>query len=87
MQVILDEGVAEDWMNLRERDPLSLKRLLVSALSDLLVMLSRLVNSVRNQGPEFLVSKESQRGFATFDIHLEARRGIQQNATGMAGRV
>jgi putative SOS response-associated peptidase YedK len=38
MAVIFDEGAAEDWMNPRERDPLSLKRLLVPAPSDLLIM-------------------------------------------------
>jgi putative SOS response-associated peptidase YedK len=38
MPVILDERMAEDWMNPREKNPLSLKRLLVPAPSDLLVM-------------------------------------------------
>jgi putative SOS response-associated peptidase YedK len=56
MPVILDEGAAEDWMNPRERDPLSLKRLLVPAPADLLVMTpaSPLANSVKNDGPELL---------------------------------
>ena len=56
MPVILDEGAAEDWMNPREGDPLSLKRLLVPAPTDLLVMTaaSPLVNSVKNDGPELL---------------------------------
>ena len=56
MPVVLDEGAAEDWMNPRERDPLSLKRLLVPAPHDLLAMrpASPLVNSVKNEGPELL---------------------------------
>src|SRR5262249_21757213 len=36
MRVVLDEGAAEDWMNPREPNPPSLKRLLVPASSDLL---------------------------------------------------
>ena len=60
MPVILDEGAAEDWMNPRERDPLSLKRLLVPAPPNLLVMTpaSPLANSVKNDGPELLVVSE-----------------------------
>jgi putative SOS response-associated peptidase YedK len=56
MPVILDEGGAEDWMNPREKEPLSLKRLLVPAPSDLLVMqpASPLTNSVKNDGSELL---------------------------------
>jgi len=56
MPVILDEGAAEDWMNPREQNPLSLKRLLVPAPSDVLVMTpaSPLVNSVKNDGPALL---------------------------------
>jgi len=56
MPVILDERAAEDWTNPREPDPLSLKRLLVPAASDLLLMqlASPLVNSVKNEGPELL---------------------------------
>lgn len=56
MPVILDERAAEDWMNPREKDPLSLKRLLVPAASDLLLMrpASTLVNSVKNEGPALL---------------------------------
>ena len=38
MPVILDEAGAADWMNLREPDPLSLKRLLAPAPDDLLVV-------------------------------------------------
>ena len=54
MTVILDEGTAEDWINPREKDPLSLKRLL--APSDLLVMqpAAPLANSVKNEGPSLL---------------------------------
>jgi putative SOS response-associated peptidase YedK len=56
MPVILDEAGADDWMNGRERDPLSLKRLLAPAPDDLLVVrpASPLVNSVKNEGPELL---------------------------------
>ena len=56
MPVILDERAAEDWMNPRENDPISLKGLLVPAPHDLLVMqpASPLVNSVKNEGPELL---------------------------------
>jgi putative SOS response-associated peptidase YedK len=56
MPVILDEAGAADWMNLREPDPRSLKRLLAPAADDLLVVrpASPLVNSVKNEGPELL---------------------------------
>jgi putative SOS response-associated peptidase YedK len=56
MPVILDEAGAADWMNGREPDPLSLKRLLVTAQEDLLVvrLASPLVNNVKNEGPELL---------------------------------
>jgi hypothetical protein len=56
MSVILDEAGAADWMNLREPDPLSLKRLLVPTSDDLLVVRpdSPLVNSVKNERPELL---------------------------------
>jgi len=56
MPVVLNERAAEDWMNPREQDPLSLKRLLVPASSDLLSVrpASPLVNSVKNDGPELL---------------------------------
>jgi putative SOS response-associated peptidase YedK len=56
MPVILDEAGASDWMNLREPEPLSLKRLLVPAPNDLLVVrpASPLVNNVKNEGPELL---------------------------------
>jgi putative SOS response-associated peptidase YedK len=56
MPVILDERAEEDWMNPGESDPISLKRLLVPAPDDLLVMqpASPLVNSVKKDGPELL---------------------------------
>jgi len=56
MPVVLDERAAEDWMNPREQDPPSLKRLLVAAPADLLVIrpASPLVNSVKNEGPALL---------------------------------
>jgi putative SOS response-associated peptidase YedK len=64
MPVILDEGGTEDWMNPREESPISLKRLLVPASTDLLVMqpASPLVNSVKNEGPELL--QVDQQSFA-----------------------
>jgi putative SOS response-associated peptidase YedK len=56
MPVILDGRAAEDWMNPREEAPISLKRLLVPAPSELLVMqpASPLANSVKNEGPALL---------------------------------
>ena len=56
MPVVLNERAAEDWMNPREQDPQSLKRLLVPASSDLLSVrpASPLVNSVKNEGPALL---------------------------------
>lgn len=56
MPVILDEAAAEDWMNPREPQPSSLKRLLVPAPKDLLAITtaSPLANSVKNDGPELL---------------------------------
>lgn len=56
MPVILSERDADDWMNPRENEPLSLKRLLVPAPDDLLVTqcASLLVNSVKNEGTELL---------------------------------
>jgi putative SOS response-associated peptidase YedK len=52
MPMILDERAAEDWMNPRERNPQSLKRLLVPAADDLLTIrpASPLVNNVKNEG-------------------------------------
>ena len=56
MPVILHERAAEDWMNPREEDTLSLKRLLVPAPPELLVMqpASPLANSGKNEGPVLL---------------------------------
>ncbi len=56
MPVILDERMAEDWMNPRKKNLLSLKRLLVPAPSDLLVMqpASPLANSVKNEDTTLL---------------------------------
>jgi hypothetical protein len=56
MPVILDEAGAADWLNLRESDPLSLKRLLGPVPDDSLVVgpASPLVNSVKNEGPALL---------------------------------
>jgi putative SOS response-associated peptidase YedK len=58
MPVILaDPKAQEDWINPREANPLSLKRLLLPAPDDLLLMrpASSLVNRVQNDGPELLV--------------------------------
>jgi putative SOS response-associated peptidase YedK len=56
MPVILSDRDADDWMNPREKAPLSLKRLLVPTAEHLLVVqpASPLVNSVRNEGPQLL---------------------------------
>jgi putative SOS response-associated peptidase YedK len=56
MPVILDEAGAADWMNSREPDLLSLKRLLVPAPEDLLMVrpASPLVNNIKNEGAELL---------------------------------
>ncbi len=58
MPVILESRAADDWMNPREADPLSLKRLLIPAADDVLVAqpASPLANSVKNEGPELLVT-------------------------------
>jgi putative SOS response-associated peptidase YedK len=71
MPVVLDERAADDWMNARERDPLSLKRLLVPAPHDLLAMrrASPLVNSVKNEGPALLEFSEA----ATPDLFSSTR--------------
>jgi len=60
MLVILSDRDADDWMNPREKVPLSLKRLLVPAAEDLLVVqpASPLVNSVRNEGPQLLADRK-----------------------------
>jgi putative SOS response-associated peptidase YedK len=56
MPVLLDDGAAEDWMNPGEQNPASLKRLLVPASDEAVEMrlVSALVNSVKNDGPELL---------------------------------
>jgi putative SOS response-associated peptidase YedK len=54
MPVILpDTKAQEDWINPRERNPLSLKRLLIPAPDDLLQVkpASTLVNGTKNEGP------------------------------------
>jgi putative SOS response-associated peptidase YedK len=58
MPVVLDERETEDWMNPLEREPLSLKRLLVPAPDESLVAspASPLVNSLKNDGPELLAA-------------------------------
>jgi putative SOS response-associated peptidase YedK len=58
MPVILSDRDADDWMNPLEKKPLVLKRLLIPAPEALLVVqpVSLLVNSVKNEGPELLVS-------------------------------
>jgi putative SOS response-associated peptidase YedK len=56
MPLMLGEAGATDWMNSREPDPLSFKRLLVPAPNDLLVVrpASPLVNIIKNEGTELL---------------------------------
>jgi putative SOS response-associated peptidase YedK len=56
MPVILDDRAAKDWMNPREPQPSSLKRLLVPAPEGALKMhpASPLANSVKNDGSELL---------------------------------
>jgi len=51
-------SAVDDWMNPLERDPSSLKRLLVPASDDSLIAspASPLVNSVKNDGPELLAA-------------------------------
>ena len=59
MPVILPDAKAqEDWINPREPNPLSLKRLLIPAPDHLLEVrpASSLVNSVTNDGPEVLIA-------------------------------
>jgi putative SOS response-associated peptidase YedK len=58
MPVILSDRDAEDWMNPREKAPLSLKALLIPAAEALLAAqpASPLVNNVKNEGPELLAS-------------------------------
>ena len=62
MPVILSDREADDWMNPREKAPLSLKPLLIPAPKDLLVVqpASPLVNSTKNEGPELLATLTKQ---------------------------
>jgi putative SOS response-associated peptidase YedK len=55
--ILPDAGSQEDWMNPREQNPLSLKRLLIPAPDDLLLVqpASSLVNNTKNEGPELLI--------------------------------
>jgi putative SOS response-associated peptidase YedK len=58
MPVILPDAKAqEDWINPREQNPLSPKRLLIPAPDDLLRVrpASSLVNNPKNDGPELLI--------------------------------
>ena len=59
MPVILSDRDAEDWMNPREKAPLSLKALLIPAPEALLVVqpASPLVNNAKNEGAELLASR------------------------------
>ena len=59
MPVILSDLDAEDWMNPREKAPLSLKALLIPAPEALLVVqpASPLVNNAKNEGAELLASR------------------------------
>jgi putative SOS response-associated peptidase YedK len=62
MPVILSDRDAEDWMNPRERAPLSLKALLMPAEALLVVQpASPLVNNVKNEDPELLASGGTKR--------------------------
>jgi putative SOS response-associated peptidase YedK len=56
MPVILSDRDADDWMNPREPNPSTLKRLLVPTADDVLVMTpaSPLANNAKNEGPELL---------------------------------
>jgi len=58
MPVILSDRDADDWMNPLDKAPLALKRLLIPAPEALLTVqpVSLLVNSVKNEGSELLVS-------------------------------
>ena len=60
MPVILSDRDADDWMNPREPDPHSLKRMLISAAEDVLdiKLASPLVNNVRNEGPQLLANSD-----------------------------
>jgi putative SOS response-associated peptidase YedK len=61
MPMVLNERAAEDWMNPEERDPLSLKRLLVPAPQDVLAHAAGLAagEQRKNEGPALLEFSES----------------------------
>jgi len=65
MPVVLDERAAEDWMNPRERDPLSLKRLLVQAPHDVLVMRPAAGEQCQERG-----ARTTSDGWAKFCVAL-----------------
>ena len=74
MPVILPTTKAlEDWINPKEPDPISLKRLLIPAPDDLLATqpASNLVNSVQNEGPELLTPNSKGE---TLDLFGSGRR-------------
>lgn len=71
MPVILpDARSQEDWINPREANPLSLKRLLIPAPDDLLQVrpASSLVNSVKNEGPELMIPGAPGENLSLFPI-------------------
>ena len=78
MPVILDERMAEDWMNPREKSLLPLKRLLVPAPSDRLVMqpASPLANSVKNEDPTLLKAQRDVQNRERTLKHMRDARGI-----------
>jgi putative SOS response-associated peptidase YedK len=76
MPVILpDPKAQEDWINPREPNPLSLKRLLISAPDDLLRVqpASSLVNNPKNDGPELLIPNATGETLDLFAQRVEAR--------------
>jgi hypothetical protein len=79
MPVVLDERAAEDWMNPLERDPLSLKRLLVPVANDLLAIrpASPLVNSVKNEGPALLEVRVTRNIFCPVEPMRKVRLAAQ----------
>ena len=56
MPVILDERMAEDWMNPQDTNPLSREQLLVPTPSEsaLYAAASQLANNVKKEGPTLL---------------------------------
>jgi putative SOS response-associated peptidase YedK len=62
MPVILSDRDADDWMNPREAQPASLKRLLVPAPASLLIATpaSPMANNARNEGKELLDAPPEQ---------------------------